>query len=56
MSDSRADRLAALVAERELDSLLVTNLAHLRHLTGYTGDNGVPRACPGPRRILPCGG
>ena len=41
MSESRADRLAALARERELDFLLVTNLAHVRYLTGYTGDNGM---------------
>jgi Xaa-Pro aminopeptidase len=41
VSDSRADRLAALAAERELDSVLVTDLAHVRYLTGYTGDNGI---------------
>ena len=41
MSEARADRLAALAAERELDSVLVTSLAHVRYLTGYTGDNGI---------------
>jgi Xaa-Pro aminopeptidase len=38
---SRADRLAALIDERELDALLVTNLVNVRYLTGYTGTNGV---------------
>jgi len=38
---SRADRLAALLDERELDALLVTNLVNVRYLTGYTGSNGV---------------
>jgi Xaa-Pro aminopeptidase len=37
---SRADRLAALLEERELDSLLVTNLVNVRYLTGFTGTNG----------------
>ena len=37
----RADRLAALIDERELDALLVTNLVNVRWLTGYTGTNGV---------------
>ncbi|HEU4703565.1 MAG TPA: Xaa-Pro peptidase family protein [Conexibacter sp.] len=37
----RADRLAALLDERELDALLVTNLVNVRYLTGYTGSNGV---------------
>ena len=38
---TRADRLAALLDERELDALLVTNLVNVRYLTGYTGTNGV---------------
>jgi Xaa-Pro aminopeptidase len=37
---SRADRLVELLAERELDSLLVTNLLNVRYLTGFTGTNG----------------
>jgi Xaa-Pro aminopeptidase len=37
---SRADRLAGLLDERELDSLLVTNLVNVRYLTGFTGSNG----------------
>ena len=37
---SRADRLVALLDERELDSLLVTNLVNVRYLTGFTGSNG----------------
>jgi Xaa-Pro aminopeptidase len=38
---SRADRLVALLDERELDALLVTNLVNVRYLTGYTGSNGI---------------
>jgi Xaa-Pro aminopeptidase len=37
---SRGDRLAALVAERELDCLLVTDLVNVRYLTGFGGTNG----------------
>jgi Xaa-Pro aminopeptidase len=37
---SRAERLAGLLEERELDSLLVTNLLNVRYLTGFTGTNG----------------
>jgi Xaa-Pro aminopeptidase len=38
---SRADRVADLLGERGLDLLLVTNLANLRYLTGFTGSNGM---------------
>ena len=37
---SRADRLVELLEERELDSLLVSNLVNVRYLTGFTGTNG----------------
>ena len=37
---SRADRLVTLLEERELDSLLVTDLVNVRYLTGFTGTNG----------------
>ena len=48
---TRADRVEELLAERELDSLLVTNLVNVRYLTGYTGTNG---ACVvgGGRRVF----
>lgn len=39
-SARRADRLIEVLAERELDSLLVTNLVNVRWLTGFTGTNG----------------
>src|SRR3954467_12447906 len=38
--EDRADRLVDVVSERELDSLLVTNLVNVRYLTGFTGTNG----------------
>lgn len=38
---TRADRLAAVLAERELDALVVTDLVNVRYLTGYTGSNGL---------------
>jgi Xaa-Pro aminopeptidase len=38
---SRADRLAALVAERELDALLLSDLVNLRYVTGFSGTNGL---------------
>src|ERR1700742_3721611 len=38
--ESRTDRLGELLAERELGSLLVSNLVNVRYLTGFTGTNG----------------
>ena len=35
----RAERVAALVAERGLDLLLVSNVVNIRYLTGFTGTN-----------------
>jgi len=40
MSD-RLDALLAVVAERELDALLVTNVVNVRWLTGFSGSNAV---------------
>ena len=40
MSTARADRLVEVLAERELDALVVTNLTNVRYLTGFTGTNG----------------
>jgi Xaa-Pro aminopeptidase len=47
---SRADRLAAAVAERGLDALVITNLPNLRWATGFTGTNGA--AIIGPQLRL----
>jgi Xaa-Pro aminopeptidase len=49
---SRADRLAELVRERELDALVVTSLVNVRYLTGYTGSNGVAVVGEGLRVFL----
>ena len=49
MSSARADRLVELLAERELDSLLVTNLLNVRYLTGFTGTNGACVVTPDER-------
>jgi Xaa-Pro aminopeptidase len=48
----RADRLAALLAERELDALLVTNLVNVRWLTGFTGSNGLALVGPRDQRLF----
>jgi Xaa-Pro aminopeptidase len=37
---ARADRLADALGERDLHALLVTDLANVRWLTGFTGSNG----------------
>jgi Xaa-Pro aminopeptidase len=49
---SRADRVAARLAERELDLLLVTDLVNLRYLTGFSGTNGLAIVGPDTRRFL----
>ncbi len=49
---SRADRVAARLADRELDLLLVTDLVNVRYLTGYTGTNGLAVLGPQTRRFL----
>ena len=50
--ESRADKLAALLPERGLDSLLVTNLVNVRYLTGFTGTNGACVVTPEERLFL----
>ena len=52
MSRRRADRLAALLDERELDALLVTDLVNVRYLTGFTGSNGVALVGVGDAALL----
>jgi Xaa-Pro aminopeptidase len=48
----RGDRLEALLAERELDRMLVTELTNVRYLTGFTGTNGACICGPGVRLFL----
>jgi Xaa-Pro aminopeptidase len=45
----RGDRLERLLAERELDRMLVTDLVNVRYLTGFTGTNGACVCGPGVR-------
>jgi Xaa-Pro aminopeptidase len=45
----RGDRLEAVLAERELDRLLVTDLTNVRYLTGFGGTNGAVVCGPGVR-------
>jgi Xaa-Pro aminopeptidase len=49
---ARAERLVDLLAERELDCLLVTNLVNVRYLTGFTGTNGACVVTPEERFFL----
>jgi len=48
----RGDRLEELLAERELDRMLVTDLVNVRYLTGFTGTNGACVCGPGVRLFL----
>ncbi len=47
----RADRLAALVAEHELDRFLVSDLVNVQYLTGFGGTNGAC-ICGGEARVF----
>lgn len=49
---SRADRVVESLRERELDSLLVTDLVNVRWLTGFTGTNGACIVTPQERLFL----
>ncbi len=50
---TRADRIAERLAERELDGLLVTGMANVRWLTGFTGSNAAAVVgAAGLRRFL----
>ena len=44
---TRSERVIDLLAARELDSLLVTNLINVRYVTGFTGTNGACLVGPG---------
>jgi len=48
----RGDRLAALVDERGLDCLLVSDLVNVRYLTGFGGTNGACVCAPDVRAFL----
>ncbi len=50
--ERRGERLVELLGERELDSLLVTDLANVRYLTGFTGTNGACVVTPQQRLFL----
>ena len=48
----RADRVAELLPEAEIDVLLVSSLVNVRYLTGYTGSNGVALIGPDTRAFI----
>ncbi len=48
----RGERLEAVLAERELDRMLVTDLTNVRYLTGFTGTNGACVCGPDVRLFL----
>jgi Xaa-Pro aminopeptidase len=48
----RPDRLAAKLAERGLDALLVTDLVNLRWLTGFSGSSGLAVVGPSDQRLF----
>lgn len=48
----RGERLEAVLAERELDRMLVTDLTNVRYLTGFTGTNGACICGPDVRLFL----
>ena len=52
MSATRADRVLAELAARELDALLVTNLVNVRWLTGFTGSNALALVGRDVRRFV----
>jgi Xaa-Pro aminopeptidase len=49
---SRAERVAARLAEHEIDLLLVTDATNVRYLTGFTGSNGMAVVGPSVRRFI----
>ncbi|HKT83443.1 MAG TPA: aminopeptidase P family N-terminal domain-containing protein, partial [Solirubrobacterales bacterium] len=51
LMSSRGDRLAELVAERELDCFLVSDLVNVSYLTGFGGTNGAC-VCGTDRRVF----
>ena len=46
---TRAERLAKLVTEKELDQLFVSDLVNVRYLTGFSGTNGACLVSPDER-------
>jgi Xaa-Pro aminopeptidase len=53
VASGRAERLAALIGEQELDSLIVSGEANLRYMTGFSGSSAIALvAADGEARFL----
>jgi Xaa-Pro aminopeptidase len=50
--EQRTERLERLLAEHQLDLLLITNLVNIRYLCGFTGTNGLCIVGPGRRDFV----
>jgi Xaa-Pro aminopeptidase len=50
--DDRAGRLVDALGEREVDALLVTDLANVRWLTGFSGSNGLALIATSGERLF----
>lgn len=48
----RVERLVSLLAEADVDAMLVTDLVNVRYLTGYTGSNGLAVVGPQTRAFV----
>jgi Xaa-Pro aminopeptidase len=48
----RTERLVGLLAEAQLDLLLVSGLVNVRYMTGYTGSNGLAVVGPNTRTFV----
>ncbi len=49
---ARAERLADLLADADVDVMLVTDLVNVRYLTGYSGTNGLTLVGPQTRTFV----
>jgi Xaa-Pro aminopeptidase len=49
---SRQDALLALLADRDLGALIVTEADNVRYRTGYVGSNGIALVGAGGRLLL----
>ena len=50
--NDRIKRLQKILEDEKLDAFLVTNLPHVRYLSGYTGSNGIMIITPNSSSFL----